>query len=344
MKRLVITLLKVAVSAAIIGWLVYKYTRGTENGNVFRNLVEHWKDWDWWMLAAATAACTVAVLITFVRWWYLVRALGIPCRLLDAIRISFWGYLFNFAPLGIVSGDLLKAVILDHEHPQHRAKAVASVLVDRVIGLWVLFVFLTATILLTGFYWRYFADALLRGTCDSVFAVTAGSTIGLALLMAPEQHIGWLIRLMGRIPRVGPPLESLARAVRMFRHEPMVLSLSSLATVGVHGLFALGVYFIACGLPGGHPSLADHLVAMPTSAATQVIPVPLGPLEGTLDAFYNRTKIVGPPITPGQGFVVALAYRLVTVLIAVFGLPFYFLNRREMAEVMHEVERPAGGP
>ena len=109
---------------------------------------------------------------------------------------------------------------------------------------------------------------------------------------------------MGRIPRVGPPLESLVRAVRMFRHQPMVLSLSSLATVGVHGLFALGVYFIACGLPGGHPSLADHLVAMPTSAATQVIPVPLGPLEGTLDTFYNRTKIVGPPITPGQGFVV----------------------------------------
>ena len=128
-----------------------------------------------------------------------------------------------------------------------------------------------------------------------------------------ERHIGWLIRLVGRIPRVGPPLESLARAVRMFRHQPLVLGLTSFSTIFVHSLFAVGVYFIACGPPGGHPSLADHLVAMPTSAATQVIPVPMGPLEGTPDNFYARVKVAGPPITPGQGFVVALAYRLVTV-------------------------------
>ena len=118
---------------------------------MFANLVDQPKRWD--MLAAAWACCTVAVLLTFVRWWYLVRALDVPCRFRDAIRISFWGYLFNLAPLGIVGGDLVKAVMLDHEHPRHRAKAVASVLVDRVIGLYVLFVVASAAILLTGF-WR----------------------------------------------------------------------------------------------------------------------------------------------------------------------------------------------
>ncbi len=81
---------------------------------------------------------------------------------------------------------------------------------------------------------------------------------------------------------------------------------------------------------------------MPTSAATQVIPVPIGPLEGTLDNFYARVKVAGPPIERGQGFVVALAYRLVTVVIALFGIPYYFGSRREMAEVIHEAEQPAG--
>jgi len=346
LKRLAITLLKLGVSAAIIYYCVNKYahTRGPENENVFWNLIHQPKNG--WMLTAAVAACTVATLITFVRWWYLVRALGIACRFWDAIRISFWGYLFNFAPLGIVSGDLLKVVILDHEYPKHRARAVASVLVDRVIGLFVLFLFVTAAILLTGFYGEHFADPFLRGACEIMFAVTAGTTAGLALVMAPERHIGWLLRLVGRVPRVGPPLESLARAVRMYRHKPLVLGLSSLATVGVHGLFAVGVFCIACGLSphGGHLSLADHLVAMPTSAATQVIPVPLGPLEVVLDNFYNRVPVDGPPVVHGQGFIVALAYRLVTVLIAVFGLPFYFLGgrRREMAEALHEAEHPAG--
>ena len=156
MKRLLITLLKVAISAAIIGYLVYDAIRGKKHGNVFANLVHQPKRWD--MLAAAWVSCIVAVLLTFVRWWYLVRRWTCPCRFADAIRISFWGYLFNLAPLGIVGGDLVKAVMLDHEHPQHRAKAVASVLVDRVIGLYVLFIVASAAILLTGSGRRPFAD------------------------------------------------------------------------------------------------------------------------------------------------------------------------------------------
>ena len=63
---------------------------------------------------------------------------------------------------------------------------------------------------------------------------------------------------------------------------------------------------------------------MPTSAATQVIPVPIGPLEGTLDNFYARVNVAGPAIAPGQGFVVALAYRLVTVVIAALRHPLRF--------------------
>ena len=35
----------------------------------------------------------------------------------------------------------------------------------------------------------------------------------------------------------------------------------------------------------------------------------------------------------------ALAYRLITVLIAALGVFYYFGNRREMAEVMHEAEQ-----
>ena len=88
--------------------------------------------------------------------------MDVPCRFPDAIRISFWGYLFNLAPLGIVGGDLVKAVMLDHEHPQHRAKALASVLVDRVIGLYILFVVASAAILLD----RVLADRRARHPVD----------------------------------------------------------------------------------------------------------------------------------------------------------------------------------
>ena len=122
----------------------------------------------------------------------------------------------------------------------------------------------------------------------------------------------------------------------MYRSKPGVLVLSSVMSVGVHGLFAVGCFFIACGLPGNHLSLAQHFVVMPLSAAMQVIPLPIGPTEGMLEFLYRYTP--WPGMADGQGLVVALVYRLITVLIAALGVPYYFGNRREMAEVIHEAE------
>ena len=40
----------------------------------------------------------------------------------------------------------------------------------------------------------------------------------------------------------------------------------------------------------------------------------------------------------GQGLVVSLVYRLITLLIAGLGVFYYFGNRRELVEVIHEAE------
>ncbi|MEN6459517.1 MAG: lysylphosphatidylglycerol synthase transmembrane domain-containing protein [Thermoguttaceae bacterium] len=336
MKRLLITLLKTALSVAILGYLVWNSTRGAKNGNVFAYLRDQPKDWA--LLAAAWVSCSTAVLLTFVRWWYLVRALNIPCRFADAIRISFWGYLFNLAPLGIVAGDLVKAVMLDREHHGHRSRAVASVLVDRILGLYVLFIVASAAILATGF-WKI-NDPLIWWICKLTFAVTVGSTLGLAALLGPDYSDGKIISTLGKIPRLGPPLESLVIAIRMYKDKPWVLFCSSVATVGVHSCFAIGCWLIACGLPGKHLSIGDHFVVTPLASAMGVIPLAMGPLEYVLDLLYAHVSVArGVAIIKGQGFVVALAYRLVTVLTAVLGLPYYFRNRRELSEAIHEAEQ-----
>ena len=334
MRKLFITLLKVGLSAAIIGYLVWNSTQGEKNVNVFAKLRDEPKDWR--MLIAAWACCTAATLLTFVRWWYLVRALDIPCRFADAIRISFWGYLLNLAPLGIVGGDLIKTVMLDHEHPQNRAKALASVLVDRVIGLYVLFVVASAAILATGF-WRI-SESNIHWICKLTFLLTIVGAVGLGVVLGPDPTEGRVIRAIGRIPRVGRPLESLINAVRMYSSKPLVLALSAVMTIGVHSLFACGCYLIARGLPGNYLSLGQHLVVMPLSAATGVLPLPLGPFEYVLDFLYAHVPVEGATIVEGQGLVVALTYRLITLLIAALGIFYYLGNRREMAEVIHEAE------
>ena len=76
------------------------------------------KHWDF--LAGAFVLMGAAIVLTLIRWCYLVRAMGIPLSMKDAMRIGFLGYWFNLAPVGIVGGDLVKAVMLAHEHPGNK--------------------------------------------------------------------------------------------------------------------------------------------------------------------------------------------------------------------------------
>ena len=77
-----------------------------------------------------------AVSVTIVRWYLLVRALGLRFRLVDAFRLGYLGYLLNFVSVGSVGGDLFKAIFIAREQPGRRAEAVATVLVDRIVGMY----------------------------------------------------------------------------------------------------------------------------------------------------------------------------------------------------------------
>jgi uncharacterized membrane protein YbhN (UPF0104 family) len=182
-KKFLILAAKITISVLILGYLFWNAaTAETPDGqNIFTKVLHEPKRWD--LLAAAWCLGTLAVVLTLVRWWYLVRALGIKLTLRDALRIGFLGYLFNLAPMGIVGGDLLKVVMLSREYPGNRAKSLASVMADRIIGLYVLFVVASAGILVMG-YWQSPVREI-RVTCQVVLALTAVGTAGICFLLIP---------------------------------------------------------------------------------------------------------------------------------------------------------------
>ncbi len=326
MKRLLTTLLKISISVAIIGYVVWQ----ARDDDAFANLCDQPKHWD--MLVVAWFSCAGAVLLTLIRWHYLIRALEIPSRLADTLRIGFLGYMFNLAPLGIVGGDLVKAVMLAHEHRGSGAESLASVVVDRLVGLYTLFVVATAAMLATGF-WRIDNVMIVR-ICEITFVLTALGTLGIGALMVPTVSDGRLVRAMGRLPHVGRPIERLTDAMRMYRCRPGVLLGAAGMSVAVHSLFATGICCIARGLPGNVHSLGAHFVMSPLSAATGVLPLPLGPFEFVLDYLYVHVPLAGAVIPKGQGLVVALGYRTITVLIAAIGACYYIGARQEVAQVL----------
>jgi hypothetical protein len=335
LKKTFITLLKIGVSVAILAYLV----RDAQQNEAFSNLMGRSKNWV--LLGLALVACSSAVLLTLVRWHYLVRALGLPFTRKEALRLGFLGYLFNLAPMGIVGGDLLKAVMLAKQQRNRQPEAVASVGVDRLIGLYTLFVVASVAILATGFWDS--PHKAIQVMCKAVVGLTGLGTGIIALILLPGVTHTWLGRLLARIPYVGPGAWRLVDAVWMYRRKHVVLIVSALMSVAVHSLFTVGVFLIAMGLYDPVPSLRMHFVFSPLSAATGVLPLPVGPFEYVLDRLYLYAPMAGGAMMiAGQGLVVALGYRLITVLIAAVGICYYLVSRQEVAAVLHDVEEDGG--
>lgn len=331
MKKILIALLKIGISVAILAYLAWDAWQN----EAFGRLLEQPKRWD--LLVCALLACGAAVTLTLIRWCYLVRALDLPFAMRDALRIGFLSYLFNLAPMGIVGGDLLKAVMLARHQQGARARALASVFVDRIVGLYTLFVVASAAILLTGF--GGLPEPEIRWVCRATLLVTAAGAAGIVALLLPDFSGGRSTRWIARLPRVGEPLLRLVEAVQMYRHRQGVLAASALMSVAVHSLFTLGVFLIATGVYEHVPSLGTHFVLSPLSAATGVLPLPMGPFEFVLDRLYLFAPVAGgAAMMPGQGLVVALGYRIITVLIAAIGIAYYLGSRQEVAEVLHDAE------
>jgi len=329
LKKLLIIGLKVGVSLALVGYLVYS----VQGNGVFGDLCSQPKRWD--LLALALAACAGAVTISIVRWGYLVRALGIPFTLKESLRLGFLGYLFNLAPMGIVGGDLLKAVMLAMRHPGSKAKAVSSVIVDRIMGLYILFVVGSLAILATRFYDSPVPQ--IRQLSLAALGITLLGTLIIAWMLTPGATDNRLVRAAEGLPKVGPHLQHAVESLRMYRRQPRVLLIATAMSFCVHLLSSVGVFCIACGLPGAHLSLSQHMVVVPVSFSACVIPLPLGPTELVLEMLYRAIPLAdGTALQPGQGLIVAMAYRAICVIIAVVGIVYYLSGRREVSAVLHQ--------
>ncbi len=361
-RKYLITVLKIAGSLAIIGYLFYSAINTPDGRTALVGILAQYKSWSIGFLAVGFSVLFLAILTTMVRWCYLVRALGIDLSLRDALRIGFVGYLFNLAPLGIVGGDLLKAWMLAREKPgdrsdkpSNRAKAFASVIVDRIVGLYVLLLFAAMGLLITGIFHRR------PLVCIAVWAVAAVSTAGIALILVPGFLEGLDKRLVStnaRLAKVRHGVKSLSDALKIYRGERRVLFWACLATIPVHSLLTASIFFTSLGLRFDKVPFRDYFAVYPVSSILSTIPLPAGPQEFGIVSLYKTVRVRAEESNGSdyaaltaaekaaqqktwhlEGLILALIYRLSTILIAPIGAAYYFLGARsEVSEVLHHHE------
>ncbi len=213
-------------------------------------------------------------------------------------------------------------------------------IVDRIIGLYVLFLVALFGVFYSGL-WQL-PDPIVHGICVAVCVTTAVATAGVGVMLIPGVLGGPLTEVFARIPKVGPAIKSLFDAIKIYRAKQAVLTWTTLATIPVHTLLALSIYLLALGLRFDQVPASEFWGIYPVSGILSTIPLPAGPQETGIVFLYTTIAVthnVLQAIAQQQGLILALVYRLSTILIAPIGAAYYFLGARgEVRDVMHDMD------
>jgi uncharacterized protein (TIRG00374 family) len=331
-KSLVLNLAKYAIPIAIVVWLLWKVPE-----EQYRELQQHRKNVP--LLLAAAGVVLAAVSLTFVRWYLLVRALDLRFRLRDAFRLGFLGYLLNFVSVGAVGGDLFKAVFIAREQAGRRAEAVATVVVDRVAGLFGLLLISSGAVLVASPP-DPAPDVVAIQRVTLIFTLI--SCVGLATLSLPAFTGIKVATMLGRLPKIGTVLERWVAALRAYRSRWTTLLLSVVISMCTHMMFVVSLFLISHAMFDAVPSFREHMIIVPlgmVAGALPFTPAGFGAFELAIEELY---KIVpAAAASDVSGILVALSYRLITILIAMLGVVVYWFSRRELREVMEDAQQEA---
>ena len=245
--------IRLAITVAILGYLASRIDMAAAGAAIVR------VDPGYLMLVLALVAIDRAVMV--LRWVLLLRASGVRVATTEAARIflvsSFVG---SFLPAG-VGGDVARAYGLSRA-TRDGSEALASVAIDRVLGIIALVVMGTVGLIATA-----------TGIADW----RASAAIALLLLASFAMlWADWMIRALvpGVIGRngLGARLLSLGQALSRYRARPFTLLHVFGWSLAVQVLRIAQAYFLGLGL-GIPVAFRYYLVFMPVGLLMLLLPI-----------------------------------------------------------------------
>jgi hypothetical protein len=238
---------------------------------------------DWLMLAAVVLLQTATIGLQFTRWYVLVRAVDLPFTKLNALRLGLVGYFYSQFLPGSIAGDFVKAYSIAKEQPGRKAAAVATVVIDRLFGL---FGLLLLAAVGGGIAWAA-GDKLVAGNpylrkivTVSISCVICAAVGWIVLGLLPKRLLNAIEAKLHRLPKVGTSLAEVWYAVRLYRERAMAVYLCIGISALSHTCMQLMLHCATRAFPtlaADAGSLAEHFVIGPIGFIAQVFfPAPGG--------------------------------------------------------------------
>ena len=293
-------------------------------------------------LAVAAACIAAAMAIQFYRWFLLVRALDLPFTVRGAFRLGLVGFFYNTFLPGSVGGDLVKGFFIAKGQPGRRAAAVATVVADRMFGLFGLILYVAAV---GGAFWaagnpQIEANPRIQGIIQGCAAAVAATLVGWAGLgFLPQRRADRFRDRLHGLRRVGPTLAELWYTVRQYRQRTATvlacLALSAVAHTCYVFIFHLAVQVFPPDNLADVATFAEHVAVAPIGYITEAVPLPIPGGVGVGETIFGTLyALLGKPFN--VGFVGRLCMRMIQWSIGAIGYVAYLRMKDELP--IHEVE------
>jgi uncharacterized protein (TIRG00374 family) len=331
-KRIIIGGLKYGFGFVVLAFVIWKNWAPASDQGLQAVIQRHFIEGEpihYVPLVLATGIYLAAVLVTFVRWHMLVRAQELTFTLSNAMRLGLLGLFFSTLFPGSVGGDITKAYFIAREQSR-RTVAVATVMIDRAIGLWGLC--LLVALLGTVFWVGGMLEASVAQTLQSIIIGSVAICIISAVVWfllgyLPEWRAQRFAGRLTKIPKLGHSAAEFWRAVWMYRRKEASIVQALLLSLVGHVGFVLAFYFSALTVFTADqiPSISTHFMIVPIGMTIQAgFPAPggMGGGEYAFGALYNLVKY-----PEANGVLGALVQRVVTWVVALSGYVVYLQMR-----------------
>ncbi|QDU18310.1 lysylphosphatidylglycerol synthase transmembrane domain-containing protein [Urbifossiella limnaea] len=344
-RHFLIGFAKYGLGFGVLGYMLATNWEGKNGAPGIRDLLG--KTPDYAVAATVMALCVAVLAIQYLRWFILVRALDLPFTVGGAVRLGLVGTYYNLFLPGSVGGDLVKAYFIARGQPGRRAAAVATVVLDRLIGLFGLLWF---SAVIGGALWAAGDDRIAGNDHLRRMITVCGVLVGLAVCgwglmgVLPAHRADRFAGRLATVPRLGKALAEVWYAVWTYRQRPGAVYLSVAMTAVCHVAMVLMYHLAVRVFPadGSEPgTLGEHFVIAPVGFIMQAFfPAP-GGVGGAEFIFKWLYGLLGRD--GAVGLLGRVTLRVAECTCGLVGLVVFLRMRGELPAVVHEAEEEGLG-
>ena len=331
MKKLLLTLLQLAVTIAVLYWVFHDPEKRAKMAVALRMADYRW-------IGAAILAYIVVEVAAALRWNVLMKVQGIHLPFGRMSALFFIGLFFNQFLPGGTGGDIVKSYLLVKETPGKITGALLAVLFDRLIGLVALVTITGALIAL-----RYDFLAQTPDTRQLLWVLLA--VLGSAILGLLTSFVVSGFGLLHRLPHKFPGREKLielSAAYHLYAHHWTATLVAFGFSIVAHLATFLTFLCVAHAFRAGVAAV-DFFAIMPVERTISSLPISfagVGVREHVLQVMLNGLCGVPPAVAVligSMSFLVMLACAAPGGLVYLFYRPSGATGPVKLREMKREV-------